>query len=259
MDEFGARMKEYESKDSVRLGSQTPIIVRLDGKGFSRYTSNFEKPYDKMFSDIMIEVTRQLVDYTNALVGYTQSDEISLILFQDGKDIYFGGKVQKIVSTLASFASAIFAREIVNHPKYDWHEVAVFDARVFSVPDKMEATNVIYWRMIDAYKNSINSLASCHFTPKQLFGVSQEDRIKMLEDINVFHCAYPPIFKYGTLLRKVEKLVKLSDESLSLIPERFRPKDGIVNKNIEELYNIGENLDMMKFMSFIFDKTDELY
>ena len=79
-----------------------PILVRIDGKGFSKYTKKLNKPYDIRFSDIMINVTKFLVKQTNACIGYTQSDEITLVLYAKelNQEIFFAGKIQKMVSVI---------------------------------------------------------------------------------------------------------------------------------------------------------------
>lgn len=69
------RMKWYEDRytNSICL-PMIPVICRLDGKCFSKFTSKLKKPYDKRMSDLMIETTKYLVKETNPRCGYTQSD-----------------------------------------------------------------------------------------------------------------------------------------------------------------------------------------
>lgn len=44
---------------------------------------------------------------------------------------------------------------------------AMFDARVFNIP-KEEVTNNIYWRQLDASRNSIQMLGQAYFSHKEL-------------------------------------------------------------------------------------------
>jgi len=82
-DDLGDRMKEFESAEAGRrLMPLLPICIRLDGRSFSRYTAKLNKPFDIQMSGIMVTTTKLLVDETNAAMGYTQSDEISLVLRQ---------------------------------------------------------------------------------------------------------------------------------------------------------------------------------
>ena len=83
-DNLGDRMKGYESMESGRrCMSLLPILARIDRKNFSRFTRNMDRPYDIRLSQRMIETTKHLVKESNARIGYTQSDEISLLFYSD--------------------------------------------------------------------------------------------------------------------------------------------------------------------------------
>ena len=57
---LGVRMKRYESQSRVYLEAKLPVIIRIDGKGFSKYTKGFKKPFDKIFMETMFETTKFL-------------------------------------------------------------------------------------------------------------------------------------------------------------------------------------------------------
>lgn len=126
-DVFGDRMKKYEQIEAGRIFlPNLPILVRIDGKGFSKYTKKLNKPYDIRFSDIMINVTKFLVKQTNACIGYTQSDEITLVLYAKelNQEIFFAGKIQKMVSVISSMATAKFNQLAMNELPQDLvHEI----------------------------------------------------------------------------------------------------------------------------------------
>ncbi len=111
IDEFGDKRKEIEKLECDRkFIPLLPIIVRLDGKTFHNYCKDFIKPFDKRFSTAMIETVKKLVEITNAKIGYTQSDEITLLYYSDSYDcqLYFDGNIQKMVSVIASLCTANF-------------------------------------------------------------------------------------------------------------------------------------------------------
>lgn len=56
---------------------------------------------------------------------------------------------------------------------------AMFDARVFNIP-KEEVTNCIYWRQLDASRNSIQMVGQANFTHKELQNKSCNDIQDML-------------------------------------------------------------------------------
>ena len=112
-DDLGKRMKEqYEQRTRTYLPRRTYTIIRLDGKAFHTYTRGMARPFDQDFMRVMDETTKYLCENIQGCVmGYTQSDEISLLLTDFTTittDAWFDGQVQKIVSVAASMATAKF-------------------------------------------------------------------------------------------------------------------------------------------------------
>lgn len=187
-----SRMKQYEAVSQTYLMRRTPVIIRLDGVAFHTFTKNFDKPLDEPFAEAMRWVTRYLVNnIQGCLMGYTQSDEISLVL-QDYKkldtDAWFGYNVQKIVSVSAKMATGyfnrIFEREIlcgydakkcmsVYWPAMRDNEDVGFDSRCFNLPFE-EVNNYFIDRQQDAERNSINLLAQQYYTQKELDGIKSK-------------------------------------------------------------------------------------
>ena len=217
-DDLGDRMKMYErhwcygrpdpdAPTSERLTPGLPICVRIDGRAFHTFAAGLKRPYDPRLAALMVSTTRRLVEETNARVGYTQSDEISLVLMQESDEStpYFGGRVQKIVSMLAAVATAHFNRELPTFIREKADRMPLFDARVWNVPDEDEASNVLLWRELDAYKNGVSSLARCYFSHNELHNKGRSDMLQMLAD-KVDHRAYNRHLLGGTFV--VRRMVK---------------------------------------------------
>ena len=138
-DDFGDRMKRYEAVETERYAMPLlPIYARIDGRCFSSFTQGMKRPYHERITRAMVETTKYLVEETHARIGYTQSDEISLVWQQDRYDseVLFSGKVHKLVSVLASMATAKFnhvclADETLRERTLQM--LPVFDCRVFQV------------------------------------------------------------------------------------------------------------------------------
>lgn len=230
-DDLGDRMKIYEGIECNRiLIPRLPIYARLDGKCFSRLTRNMSRPFDTNMSRMMIDTTKYLVEETHAIIGYTQSDEISLgwHFTEPKSEPLFGGKLQKLHSIFAGMASAKFT-DLIKYP-------AVFDCRVFNLPNIEEWANAFLWRELDATKNAISMAASCYFSPKQLHGKDVKEKQEMLfqhHDINFND--YPAFFKRGTFVRRITEERHMTDEELSKIPFEHRPIDPILRSKIVEL------------------------
>src|SRR5579871_3851775 len=116
MDEsLGDRMKRYESAEAGRrLMPLLPALARLDGRAFHSFVRGLQKPFDKRLSELMIDTATFLVRETNAVVGYTQSDEITLAWVPEefNVQVFFDGRIQKMTSMLASLCSAHFNRRL---------------------------------------------------------------------------------------------------------------------------------------------------
>ena len=103
-DDFGSRIKEYERQTTqARLIPLLPIVARLDGKSFSKYTKRMDRPFDAEMSYTMTEVTKYLVEKTHANIGYTQSDEITLCWYNEDpkSQSMFDRKIHKLVGLIS--------------------------------------------------------------------------------------------------------------------------------------------------------------
>jgi tRNA(His) 5'-end guanylyltransferase len=58
-----------------------PVCCRIDGRAFSGFCKGLKRPFDERLSNLMAETTKHLVTQSGAKLGYTQSDEISLIWY----------------------------------------------------------------------------------------------------------------------------------------------------------------------------------
>jgi tRNA(His) 5'-end guanylyltransferase len=200
MDDFGDRMKMYEGIEAQRVFMpRLPICVRIDGRAFHTFTRGMKRPYDGKMAMAMIQTMKYLVDQSNACIGYTQSDEISLIL-RDDCDPLFGGRISKLTSVLASIATAKFNEEI--HEAYPDKPLAFFDCRCWQVPNRTEAANELLWREFDATKNSISMAARAYYSDKQLYGKNGSEKQDMLMDKGINWNDYPVFFKRGTYAQK---------------------------------------------------------
>lgn len=168
-DAAGDRYKKIELETRTTLTGGI-IVVRIDGKGFSKLTKKeFTKPFDGSFTEAMTETARQLcASDAPALVAYTQSDEISVVM-TPGQD-WFGNQVQKITSVIASMTTAFFNNQVDLK-----HNPAFFDARAFVLRDEADVDDYLAWRRADAARNSISMLAHHHYGSSGIKGVGTNE------------------------------------------------------------------------------------
>lgn len=246
-DSLGDRMKSYEAAQcDARLSPRLPIIARIDGRTFSTFTRGLEKPFCRPLSQAMNEVCAALVDKTHARLGYTQSDEISLVYLTDNPEgsVVFDGRVQKLTSVLASLAAAQMARSVGNLLSLEYGaRLPHFDCRVMQVPSRAEATNAILWRWKDARKNAISSLAQAHFSPKKLHGLHGGEMLALLKDVGVIFDDWPSAYKSGTFWRRESDLRELTAAELARIPEKHRPL-GPVERTAMRSFHVDDFLSI---------------
>lgn len=246
LDALGDRMKTYERQEtSHKFMTNTWLYIRIDGRGFSKFTKGLKRPYDERLSNLMIETLKYLVKETNATVGYTQSDELSLLIYNGYGDntSIFDGKKQKLVSIIAGLTSGYFNRHLSNYipEKVDHARVPIFDCRIFSLPNESEAMNAIYWRELDCVKNSISMAAHDNFSHKELHLKNAKTMKDMLLNCKgISWDEYPNFFKYGTYVKRV-KYFKESD-----VGPVERNKISIVENYLS---NIGSTPDKIDFVT----------
>lgn len=225
-DELGDRMKAHEAVETHRQFDPTrPVYARIDGRSFSKFTKNMERPFDLRMTSAMIDVTAYLVEQTHAAIGYVQSDEISLLWADQraNNGLFFAGKVQKSCSVLASMAAARFAVALQDHFGSLGRACPHFDCRVIQMPDRTEAANMLLWRALDARKNAVSMLARHHFSHGQLQNQGQADMLAMLAGLGVTMDQQPVAFARGTYLQRVTEDRLLTPEELESIPAKHRP------------------------------------
>lgn len=249
-DALSIRMKSYEKAMQQRFIPLLPVVVRIDGKNFSRWTKGLDKPFDADMINIMQQVTKRLVKETRALVGYTQSDEISLIFYSDNPEsqIFFDGKIFKMTSVLASMTTAYFNKIVEHAPvnlgcevdKFYYRPLAFFDCRVWQVPTKQEAINYLIWRELDAVRNSIQSVGQANFSHKQLHHKNQNEIQEMLfQEKGINWNNYSPSEKRGSYFsRQTTERAFTTNEIDKLPPKheaRSNPNLIITRQDIIEL------------------------
>lgn len=235
MDSFGNRMKSYEQMETERhFLPFLPVYARIDGRGFSKFTKGMNRPYDERMVRTMVETTKSLVDKTNARIGYTQSDEISMAwLVENPKSqMFFNGKIQKMTSVLASLTTALFTNHMMKNGLEDFADrLPHFDCRVFQLPSKVEAANTFLWREQDAAKNAISMAAYHYYSHSELQNKSGSEKQEMLFQKGVNFNDYPAFFKRGTFVRRETYLVDAPKD----IPAQYRPTEPCVRHHVVEL------------------------
>lgn len=256
---LGDRMKNnYENISRYYLTRRMPVIVRLDGCHFHTFTKGFKKPFDEILVKTMQETMKYLCENIQGCVlGYTQSDEISLVLTDYAElttDAWFGNNLQKICSVSASMATLAFNKAFTHNVSKQskrlyteyleekdasyietleiaMNKGAIFDSRVFTIP-REEVCNYFLWRQQDSTRNSIQSVGQANFSPKELHGKSCnniQDMLMTQKDINWND--YATTLKRGSCCIKIDDGITKYDE-VGNISDYIQRSKWVINNEI---------------------------
>lgn len=224
--ELGERVKAAEREREYKVPAGSYIVLRLDGKAFSRLTKDLRKPLDVRFNDAMDAVALRLCEnILGAKAAYVQSDEITLLVTdwernERNPDVgkvrehWMAGDHQKLVSLSASLAGAHFTVELLKRVSdMDFEEdvlPGIFDSRMLSFKGDDEgrsaALDVFRWRHMDCEKNSVSAVARNEFSSDDLRGVDTHGRKNMLTSVGKSWEQIPAGARNGRLVVRQVKI-----------------------------------------------------
>lgn len=217
-DSLGDRMKDIESRTEFFLPRRTYTLLRFDGKAFHTFTKKCVRPFDFDLMDCMQKTCLEICKSAQgAVIGYTQSDEISLVLTDFAEpttEAWFDGNIRKITSIGSSIVTNAFNKmwllkkisengslssEFIYSLKF-----AEFDCRVWSTSDPWEVFNTFLWRQLDASRNSIQMAARSMFSHKECENKNCIMLQEMMFQKGTNWNDYPTECRRGTFVYKLE-------------------------------------------------------
>ena len=220
-------MKDYEVYSSLKVPKNSKVIVRLDGRAFHKLASDLKlvKPYDRNFYQVMAVVCEDLFREFSPSFVYTFSDEISLLL----NNIPFDGRIEKINSVMAGFASSSF----VIHYDVDFKKPPAFDSRIIPINDE-DILDYFRWRQDESWMNCVNSHGISYLKTKYSNNEAN-DKINGMK-LNEIH---ELLFQNGINLNDIETYKKRGI--------------GIYRKNKKVVgFNKKENKNQISYRSYVF-------
>lgn len=206
-------VKQFERENF--LLPQTHIIIRVDGKGFHKFSEfyRFAKPNDERALQVMNRAASALVtQFPDITLAYGDSDEYSFLLRRDCD--LFERREMKLVSTFASFMTAHY----ILHWNLEFPEKPIqserlptFDARCVVYPNAACARDYFSWRQVDCHINNLYNtsfwslIQKCGRTPAEaeadLLGTLAKDKHEILFlRCNINYNNEPEMFKKGTVV-----------------------------------------------------------
>lgn len=213
-ESLGDRFSKYESEYRTYLDETKYTVIRLDGRGFSKFTKSFNEPFDDNFITCMNEATKALFKtFQNTEYGYCQSDEITIILRpvnNENEELPFKGRTDKILSLASSsvtgeFIRQMFVTKLFNIDYLFNGKLPEFDARYFQVDTIQEAINALIARQNDCYRNAVSSIGQYHFSHNELKNKNIDQVTEMIKNIGDDVNAYNSHKLLGRLIKKTRQ------------------------------------------------------
>ena len=243
--DLAKRMKDYEMRDRYFLQKRIPVAIRVDMRAGHTFTRGFKRPFDYIFMKSMQETAKYMCENMgNAKFAYVQSDEITIILTDYDTletDCWFKYRTDKLCSISASMTTMAFNKyfeenvtnEVLEYKMVphcveiqqeikEYHNTliaaldkgAMFDARCFNIP-KEEVTNLIYWRQLDASRNSIQMVGQANFSHNELQNKSCNDIQDMLMlQKNINWNDFPTYQKRGSCVVKSDEKETITEDNI---------------------------------------------
>ena len=194
-----------------------PLTPDPHAPAASTYTKGFRRPYDTRINAAMVATATDLLERFGAVTAYTESDEISLVwppaAPQGVQVLPFNGRVQKVVSVTAGYASARFNKHMLAQTFDPQTEAGLiarveaseahFDARLFSLPSAERVHAYMRWRR----RTAVATRSACsrrRIPAAQLHGVDARAMVRLLREEKVEWSAQPAFFRYGSYVKKEE-------------------------------------------------------
>ena len=141
----------------LHLLQNTWLVIRIDGHGFSRFTSshNFTKPNDIRALHLANHCARQVMnEFNDIILSYGESDEFSFVFRRECN--MFQRREMKLVSTLVSlFTSNYVCAWRDFFPDLPLQYPPSFDGRAILYPTAKNLHDYLSWRQADCHINNL--------------------------------------------------------------------------------------------------------
>lgn len=256
----------YQHEANFFLDDDKYIIAHLDGRSFSTLVKNrFEKPFDDFFIDTMNKVAIYLCEQVNGVqFAYVQSDEISLIIKKTNPEgqVFFGGRVCKMQSIMASLATCKFNQLMMLHEAQKIKKASralcatipfmienatlyQFDCKVWNVDSANDAMAWILFRNIDCVRNSKQQTAQTYVKHKELLNKNTDEQIQLcFEKSGVNWHDFDNGKKYGRIVKRTMKYLT-TESGIDYIRHAWEATPGVDLTQQDDRMNLVNELNMI--------------
>jgi tRNA(His) guanylyltransferase len=204
------RQLAYENSYRQNIISRIPVIIKIDGRSFTRVTHNTSKPFCQrtmaLLNHTMVALAKQI---DGVIFGYQYSDKIILVLRNDrspDETPWFGNCTQKMSTSAASMATYEFMTQMwgMDNPP-DLDGAITFSAHAFGVPSIKEVINYLLYRQFrciqSAVDEAVRSVLWSRYgseTHSILEDKDINDRKQILDEAGFEFDSLPSAFRHGS-------------------------------------------------------------
>ncbi|KAF2820152.1 Thg1-domain-containing protein [Ophiobolus disseminans] len=202
----------FEQPDN--LLANTWIVVRIDGRGFSKLTTRYEfvKPNDRNAADLMNAAAEAVMkELPDLVLAYGNSDEYSFVFHKDCA--LFERRASKltttITSTFTSYYVFLWSQYFPDKPLAP--PLPSFDGRAVCYPSDFNLRDYMSWRQVDCHINNLYNTTfwalvqqggmDARDAEQRLSGTVSSDKNEILfKEFGINYNNEPECFKKGTVL-----------------------------------------------------------
>lgn len=242
MKALAERLAAFEAVESDRyLDPAAPIIARIEAHVPTSLKKLIARPHDQAIQLCINAGAAAAAQESRAQFVYTQGMEIVLMWHVDKpQSLWHAGRTLRMASRLASIVTLNFYRMMEQRIPNVLEHAPTFEGRVFQVPDRQTASEVLIWRQWLAIMHVTHRLAAEQFSRQEIGDRSAEQLKQMLFNRGFRWSDVPREFRYGACgQRRKEPQRRWSDEYLATLPD-----DHPAHANPFEMVNRVEYVDI---------------
>ena len=254
-------VKSFENKND--LLKNTYIVVRIDGKAFTKFTDahQYKKPNEIQGIKLMVLSAISVMEsFPEIFLAYGQSDEFSFAFKKNAR--LYNRRHEKILTNVVSqFTSAFvfyWPKIFVNGPELKYPPC--FDGRIVLYPSFQNLKDYFSWRYVDCHINDLYNTTfwalvqegkmSKDEAHQKLKGTLSNDKNEILfSQFKINYNNQPEVYKKGSLVIRVKKPISErppkkgkddNDEEINNKINEINKKNEEYIKKCEKEYKIDE-------------------
>jgi tRNA(His) 5'-end guanylyltransferase len=261
-DTLGNALFQFRVGDhTVAIENDLPFIIHLEGQNLQKLVHALPADQRSVFSDVVVDATRHLIEAYSGLLAYNHASEVSLLFrFRDSQRKALGSYGEMTTSVASTLSAAIvhFAgKRLPALFNADGSKLVLpqFFATSYAFPSTEIASRFFLWRETAGRRASIGAVALKHFKEQEIAGKSTVDRKAMLASKGIDFDAIDEHVRRGSFIRRFKVERDLDPSELAKIPAQHRPNRPVMTTTVDRVRDVPPLALIDNLESFIFDNA----